>query len=73
MQELDLYDMWFQQDGAVSHIARLTMDLLRAEFSEHFISRSEPVNWPCRLCDLKPLDYFLWGYVKAQSIQTNPL
>ena len=24
-----------------------------------------PVNWPPRLCDLTPLDYFLWGYVQA--------
>ncbi|GFW00845.1 hypothetical protein TNCV_1760831 [Trichonephila clavipes] len=24
-----------------------------------------PVNWPPRFCDLTPLDYFLWGYVKS--------
>ncbi|GFT48262.1 putative transposable element [Trichonephila clavipes] len=24
-----------------------------------------PVNWPPRSCDLTPLDYFLWGYVKS--------
>ena len=41
------------------------MDLLRGEFGEHFISRSGPVNWPPRSYDLTPLDYFLWGYVKA--------
>ena len=41
------------------------MDLLRGEFGEHFISCSEPGNWPPRSCDLTPLDYFLWGYVKA--------
>ena len=35
MQELDLHDMWFQQDGATGHIARVTMDLLRGEFGEH--------------------------------------
>ena len=45
MQELDFHDMWFQQDGARCHTARVTMDLLRGEFGEHFISRSEPVNW----------------------------
>ena len=39
MQELDLHDMWFQQDGATCHIARVTMSLLRGEFGEHFISR----------------------------------
>ena len=46
IQELDLHEMWFQQDGATCHTARLTMDLLRGEFGEHFISRSGPVNWP---------------------------
>ncbi|GFX94714.1 DUF4817 domain-containing protein [Trichonephila clavipes] len=32
---------------------------------DHLISRFEPVNWPPRSCDLTPLDYFLWGYVKS--------
>ena len=46
MQELDLHDMWFQQDGATCHTARVTMNLLRGEFGEHFISHSGPANWP---------------------------
>ena len=37
----------------------------RGEFGEQFISRLGPVNQPPRSCDLTPLDYFLWGYVKA--------
>ena len=41
------------------------MDLLRGEFGEHFISRSGKVNWPPRSCDLMPLGYFLWSFVKA--------
>ena len=27
MEELDLHDMWFQQDGATHHTTRVTMDL----------------------------------------------
>ena len=46
MQELNLHDTWFQQDDATSHTVRVTIDLLRGEFGEHFISRSGPVNWP---------------------------
>ena len=65
MQELDLHDMWNQQDVATCHIARVTMDLLRGEICEHFISHSGPINWPPRSCDLTPLDFFLWGYIKA--------
>ena len=72
MQELDLHDMWFQQDGATCHTALATMDLLRGEFGEHFLSRSGPVNWPPRSCDLTPLDYFLWGYVKAYVYTDRP-
>lgn len=26
-----------------------------------------PVIWPPSLCDLTPLDYFLWGYVKLKE------
>ncbi|GFV04108.1 putative transposable element [Trichonephila clavipes] len=32
-----------------------------------------PVNWPPRSCDLTPLDYFLWGYVKALVYVDKPL
>ena len=65
-------DMYFQQDGSTCHIARFTMDLLRGESGEHFTSRSGPVNWPPRSCDLTPLDYFLWGYVKAHVYTDKP-
>ena len=58
---LDLNDMWFQQDGATCHTARVAVDLLGGEFGEHFISRSGSVHWPPRLCDLTPLDYFWWA------------
>ncbi|GFT60562.1 hypothetical protein TNCV_1966551 [Trichonephila clavipes] len=34
-------------------------------FIDRLISRFGPVNWPPRSCDLTPLDYFLWGYVKS--------
>ena len=57
MQELDLHDMWFQQDGATCQTARITMYLLSCLFGEHFISRSAAVNWPPRPRDLKPLVY----------------
>ena len=65
--------MWFQNDGTASHTKRVTMDLLRSEFGEHSISRLEPVNWPPRSCDLKPLGYFLWGYIKAQIYTDKPV
>ena len=59
MQEIDLYDMWFQQDGATCHPACLTMDVLRNEFGKHFIPGPESDNWQPRSCDLTPLDFFV--------------
>lgn len=72
MEELDMPDMWFQQDGATCHTARESMAKLRAAFGEQFISRLGPVNWPPRSCDLTPLDYFLWGHVKAHVYRDKP-
>ncbi|GFU74003.1 uncharacterized protein TNCV_1641302 [Trichonephila clavipes] len=65
-------ELWFQQDGATCHTARATIDLLKDTFGDHLISRSGPVNWPPRSCDLTPLDYFLWGYVKSLIYADKP-
>ncbi|GFU87850.1 putative transposable element [Trichonephila clavipes] len=58
-------ELRFQQDSATCHTARATIDLLKDTFGDRLISRFGPVNWPPRSCDLTPLDYFLWGYVKS--------
>ncbi|GFV47236.1 DUF4817 domain-containing protein [Trichonephila clavipes] len=65
-------ELWFQQDGATCHTARATIDLLKDTFGDRLISRFEPVNWPPRSCDLTPLDYFLWGYVKSLVYADKP-
>ncbi|GFX25698.1 DUF4817 domain-containing protein [Trichonephila clavipes] len=61
----DVQELWFQQDGATCHTARATIDLLKDTFDDRLISRFGPVNWAPRSCDLTLLDYFLWGYVKS--------
>ncbi|GFY26286.1 putative transposase [Trichonephila clavipes] len=53
-------------------IARATIDLLKDTFGDRLISRFGPVNWPPRSCDLTPLDYFLWGYVKSLVYADKP-
>ncbi|GFV90845.1 uncharacterized protein TNCV_2324141 [Trichonephila clavipes] len=65
-------ELWFQQDGATCHTARATIDLLKDTFGDRLISRLGPVNWPPRSCDLTPLDYFLWGYVKSLVYADKP-
>ncbi|GFW93357.1 uncharacterized protein TNCV_2604751 [Trichonephila clavipes] len=65
----DVQEPWFQQDGASCPTARATIDLLKDTFGDRLISRFGPVNWPPRSCDLSPLDYFLWGYAdKPQTL-----
>ncbi|GFV03631.1 putative DD41D transposase [Trichonephila clavipes] len=68
----DVQELWFQQDGATCHTARVTIDLLKDTFGDRLISRFGPVNCPPRSCDLTPLDYFLWGYVKSLVYADKP-
>ncbi|GFX76815.1 transposable element Tc3 transposase [Trichonephila clavipes] len=68
----DVQELWFQQDGATCHTARAIIDLLKDTFGDRVISRFGPVNWPPRSCDLTPLDYFLWGYVKSLVYVDKP-
>ncbi|GFU70511.1 transposable element Tcb1 transposase [Trichonephila clavipes] len=68
----DVQELWFQHDGATCHTARATIDILKDTFGDRLISRFGPVNWPPRSCDLTPLDYFLWGYVKSLVYADEP-
>ncbi|GFW18823.1 uncharacterized protein TNCV_5132761 [Trichonephila clavipes] len=68
----DVQELGFQQDGATCHTARAAIDLLKDTLGDRLISRFGPVNWPPRSCDLTPLDYFLWGYVKALVYADKP-
>ncbi|GFX47217.1 DUF4817 domain-containing protein [Trichonephila clavipes] len=68
----DVQELWFQQDGATCHTARATIDLLKDTFDDRLISRFGPVNWPPRSCDLTPLDYVKWGYVKSLVYADKP-
>ncbi|GFY15789.1 uncharacterized protein TNCV_1284341 [Trichonephila clavipes] len=73
LMALDVWkELWFQQDGATCHTARATIDLVKDTFGDRLISRFGPVNWPPRSCDLTPLDYFLWGYVKSLVYADKP-
>ncbi|GFW30153.1 putative DD41D transposase [Trichonephila clavipes] len=65
-------ELWFQQNGATCHTARVTIDLLKDTFGDRLISRFGPGNWHPRSCDLTPLDNFLWGYVKSFVYADKP-
>ncbi|GFS87729.1 uncharacterized protein TNCV_4213631 [Trichonephila clavipes] len=68
----DVQELWIQQHGPTCQTARATFDLLKDTFGDRLISRFGPVNWPPRSCDLSPLDYFLWGYVKSLVYADKP-
>ncbi|GFT96288.1 uncharacterized protein TNCV_3907201 [Trichonephila clavipes] len=68
----DVQELWFQQDGATYPTARATINLLKDTFGDRLISRFGPVNWPPSSSDLTPLDYFLWGYVKSLVYADKP-
>ena len=72
LDELDINDMWFQQDGATSHKACVTIDLLKGKFGERIILRNGPVEWPPRSCDLTPLDFLLCGHIKSLVYANKP-
>lgn len=64
--------LWFQQDGATSHTARICMAALRNMFPGRLISRHGDFNWPPRSPDLTSPDFFLWGYLKARVFENRP-
>ncbi|GFW96840.1 uncharacterized protein TNCV_2159761 [Trichonephila clavipes] len=68
----DVQELWFQQDGATCHTARATIDLLKDTLGDRLISRFGKVNWPPRSCDLTPLDCFMWDYVKSLVYADKP-
>ncbi|GFY14425.1 transposable element Tc3 transposase [Trichonephila clavipes] len=68
----DVQELWFQQDGATCHTARATIDLLKDTLGDRLISRFGPVNGSPRSCDLTPLDCFLRGYVKSLVYVDKP-
>jgi len=73
MDDMDTDNMWFQQDGATCHTPHATMDILHERFEGMvIILRGGDVNWPPRSCDLTPLDFFLWGYLKSQIYTNKP-
>ncbi|KAG8297997.1 hypothetical protein J6590_108292 [Homalodisca vitripennis] len=66
IEDRDLDNMWFQEDGATCHTSNETMALLCEKFNGRVISRRSDVNWPPRSCDLTSLDFFLLGYLKKK-------
>ena len=52
IEDYNLEDMWFQQDGPTSNTTLANRALLHDKFPGRVISRLSDVNWPARSCDL---------------------
>ena len=62
----------FQQGGATSHTARMSVNAVNALFPKRVVSRNGDNPWPSRSPDLTLWDYFLWGYLKTKVFETRP-
>ena len=68
IEEKDIGNIWFQQDGAMCHTAEASLDVLRPIFEYRIISRRADVVWPPRSCDLTPFDYYKFYADKPETI-----
>ena len=72
IEEEDIGNIWFQQDGATFHTTEATLDVLRPVFEDCIIGHRADVVWPRRSCDLTP--YFICGvpsYVLHRQSRDN--
>lgn len=58
--------------GATAHTSRMSVAFLREAFPDRLISLRGGLNWPARLPDLAPCDFFLWGYLKFLVYKDYP-
>ena len=63
---------WFQQDGATSHTAAQTIQLLKESFGTRVVSLKSSNPWSVNSPDPIPLDSFLWGYLKDRVYVNEP-
>ena len=55
IEEKDIGNICFQQDGATCHTAETALDVLRPVFEDPIISRRAEIVWPLRSYDLSPV------------------
>lgn len=72
LQEHDIENIIFMQDGAPPHIFNPVKQFLRNTFGDRVISRQFPKTWPPRSPDINPADFWLWGYLKERVFLTKP-
>ena len=64
--------LWWMQDGATSHTAKIVMEFLQEKFDGRIISSNSENPWPARSPDLNPLDFWFWGYAQSKVHKEKP-
>jgi len=57
--------MYYQHDGVPPHFSQVVRQYLNHELKNRWICHGSTQNWPPWSPDLNPLDYHVWGYMKA--------
>lgn len=71
-QRPDIDTVHFQQDGAPPHYSLIVRNWLDQHFTDRWMGRRGPVEWPARSPDLTPPDFFLWGVLKNSVYAHKP-
>ena len=72
IEEEDIGNIWFQQDGAMCLTAEDTLDVLLPVLEYRIASRRAAVVWQPRSCDLTPFGNYMWGAVKDNCYEGKP-
>jgi hypothetical protein len=67
----NMVTVWFQQDGATAHMARLSMNTLRAAFPRQLLSLFGDIQWPSNSPELTAADFFM-GVFESSSFYSHP-
>jgi len=65
----ELRNGYFQQDGATCHTSNESMTEIESFFDDQIISKA---LWPPRSPDLSLPDFFLWGALKGKAYANKP-
>lgn len=47
-------------------------NFLNEHYEGRWMGRGGPIPWPARSPDLTPLDFYVWGVIKAHVYRTRP-
>ena len=67
---MERFRMWYMHDGAPPHFSVVARQFLDENYHNRWIGRAGPHPWPPRSPEMNPLDYFLWGHIKALVYKT---